>query len=40
MRLGLTTDEELRQKLVLMHQASPREFQRELKFGMEDKKWR
>ena len=36
--VGLTTDEELRQKLVLMHQVSLREFQREFKFGTEDKK--
>ena len=36
--VGLTTDEELRQKLVLMHQVSLREFQREFKFGIEDKK--
>ena len=33
---GLTTEEELRKKLVLMHQASLCEFQREFKFGMED----
>ena len=36
----MTTDEELWQKLVLMHQPSLCEFQREFKFGMEDKKWR
>ena len=33
--LGLTTNEELRKKLVLMCK-----FQREFKFGTEDKKWR
>ena len=36
--VGLTNDKERRHKLVLMHQASLSEFQRELKFGMEDKK--
>ena len=35
----LTTYEDLRQKFVLMHQASLREFQREFKFGMENKEW-
>ena len=35
--VGLTTDEELRKKLVLMHQVSLCEFQREFKFGMEEK---
>ena len=38
--VGLMTDEERWQKFVLMHKASLCEFQRELKFGMEDKKWR
>ena len=37
--VGLTTDEELRHKLLLMHQPYLRGFHRELKFGMEDKKW-
>ena len=39
-KVGLTADKELRNKLVLMHQASLREFQREFIFGMEDKKRR
>ena len=34
--VGLTNDKERRQKLVMMHQASLSEFQRELRFGMED----
>ena len=37
-RVGLTNDKERRQKLVFMHQASLREFQGEIKFGMDDKK--
>ena len=37
--VGLTTNEEYQQKLVLMHQVYLREIQREFKFGMEDKKW-
>ena len=37
-RVGLTNDKERQHKLVLMHQASMREFQREIKFGMDDKK--
>ena len=31
------TDEDIRHKLLLMHQASLCKFQRELQFGMEDK---
>ena len=36
----LKTNKERRQKLVLINQASLREFHREFKFGMEGKKWR
>ena len=39
-KVGLMAGKELRQKLVMMHQVSLREFQREFKFGMENKKWR
>ena len=38
--LGLTTDKKLQKKLFRMHQAPLCELQRELKFGIEDKKWR
>ena len=38
--VGLVIDEDRWQKLVLMQQASLCEFQREFKFGIEDKKWR
>ena len=34
--MRLTSDEEIRKELLLMHQASLHEFQREFKFGMED----
>ena len=37
--VGLTNDKDKCQKLVLMHEASLCEFQREFKFGLEDKKW-
>ena len=37
--VGLTTDKDIQNKLVLMHQASIHEFEGEFKFGMEDKKW-
>ena len=37
--VGLMTNDERPQKLVLMHQASLREFQGLFKFGMEDKQW-
>ena len=37
--VGLTNDNERRKKLVMMHQASLSEFQREPRFGMEDKRW-
>ena len=39
-RVVLTTNKEFWYKLVLMHQASLCAFQRELKFGTEDQKWR
>ena len=35
--VALTTDKERQQKLVWMHQAYLRGFQKELKFGIEDK---
>ena len=38
--LGLTTNKDSWQKLVLVHQTSLCEFQRELKFEMEEKIWR
>ena len=38
--LGLMTNKEHRQKLVIMHQASLCEFQREFEFGMEEKQLR
>ena len=38
--VGLTTNEEIRQKLVLVQQSSMSEFEIEFIFGTEDKKWR
>ena len=38
--LGLTTDKERWQKLVLIQKAFMCEFQREFEFGAEEKKWR
>ena len=37
-RVGVTINEERHKKLVLMYQVSLCEFQREFKFGMEEKK--
>ena len=37
--VGLTTNEEPRHKLLIFYQVSMCEFQREFRYGMEDKKW-
>ena len=37
--VGLTVDNKCRNRFILMHQESLCEFQRQLKFGTEDKKW-
>ena len=37
--VGVMTDKERQKKWVLIHQASLCEFQREFKFGMEEKLW-